>query len=196
MSEERYQTAVAAIRTRYADHAAKPVYRERYQDHTAGLRRMAGAIEAMQNGEQEMARKNLAAAEAQFNRALQKAPRDYTAHVLMAKCQYVQQRFERAADYAREAGQIYPEEPQAQLMMGAARLNTGQFDAAFDNFAQCDRLLPGNPEFLFLRGLAREGAQRKNEAARFYIAYLKVVQQGPHAQHAYQRLVDWGFVRP
>jgi hypothetical protein len=25
---------------------------------------------------------------------------------------------------------------------------------------------------------------------------LKVVQQGPQAQHAYQRLVQWGYVRP
>ena len=57
-------------------------------------------------------------------------------------------------------------------------------------------MLPGNPDMVFLKGLAREGAQRQNEAARFYIAYLKVVQQGPHAQHAYQRLVSWGYIRP
>ena len=196
MSEERYQTAVEAVRTRYADRSAKPLYRERYQDHTANLRGMAGAIEAMQKGEQEMARKRFGAAEAQFQGAIQKAPRDYTAHVLMAKCQYVQQRFDRAADYASEAGRIYPQEPQAQMIMGVARLHTANFDAAFENFERCDRLLPGNPEFLFLRGLAREGAQRQNEAARFYIAYLKVVQQGPHAQHAYQRLVTWGYLRP
>ncbi len=196
MSEERYRTAVDAIQTRYPDRAGKPIYRERYQDHTAGLRRMTGAIEAMQNGEQEMARKRYGAAEAQFQRAIKIAPRDYTANVLMAKSQYAQQRFDRAAHYAGEAGQIDPQEAQAQMIMGAARLNTGEFDAAFDNFEDCDRLLPGNPEFLFLRGLAREGAQRENEAARFYIAYLKAVQQGPHAQHAYQRLVAWGYVQP
>ncbi len=196
MSDERYQTAIEAINTRYPDRAGKPLYRERYKDHTARLRRMAGAIEAMQNGEKEMARKKYDAAERQFLTALKKAPRDYTANVLMAKCQYMQQRFANATHYAREAGQIYPQEPQAQLMMGIARINIGQFDQAFDNFDRCDRLLPGNPEFLFLKGLAREGAQRQEESARFYIAYLKVVQQGPHAQHAYQRLVAWGYMQP
>jgi predicted Zn-dependent protease len=196
MSEERYQTAIEAIRTRYPDRAGKPIYRERYQDQTASLRRMADAIEAMQNGETEMAREKFTAAETQFQTALKKAPRDYTAHVLMAKCQYVQERFDRAAQYARDASQIYPQEPQAQLIMGVARIATGKFDDAFDNFDQYDRMLPGNPDLIFLKGLAREGAQRQNEAARLYIAYLKVVQQGPHAQHAYQRLVDWGYVRP
>jgi predicted Zn-dependent protease len=196
MSEERYQTAIEAVRTRYPDRSARPLYRERYQDHTAGLRRMAGAIEAMQNGEKEMARKRYDAAEKQFLTALKMAPRDYTALTLMAKCQYMQQRFANATRYARDAGQVYPLEPQAQLIMGIARINIGQFDQAFDNFDRCDRLLPGNPEFLFLKGLSREGAQRKEEAARFYIAYLKVVQQGPHAQHAYKRLVDWGYTRP
>ncbi len=196
MSEERYQTSIEAIRTRYPDHAGKPIYRERYQDNTARLRRMAGAIEAMQNGEKEMARQRFPAAEVQFLTALKKAPRDYTAHLLMAKCQFVQQRFANATRYARDAGQIYPEEPQAQLIMGVARINIGQFDQAFDNFDRCDRMLPGNPDMVFLKGLAREGAQRQNEAARFYIAYLKVVQQGPHAQHAYQRLVSWGYIRP
>ena len=196
MSDERYQTAIEAIRTRYPERSGQPLYRERYQDHTADLRRMAGAIEAMQNGEKEMARKRYPAAEKQFLTALEKAPRDYTANVQMAKCQYMQQRFANATRYARDAGQIYPREPQAQLIMGVARINIGQFDQAFDNFETCDRLLPGNPDLLFLRGLAREGAQREEESARFYMAYLKVVQQGPHAQHAYQRLVAWGYLQP
>ena len=196
MSDERYQTAIEAIRNRYPDRTGQPVYRERYQDHTAGLRRMADAIEAMQNGEKEMARKRFPAAEKHFLNALKKAPRDYTAHVLMAKCQYMQQRFANATRYARDAGQIYPQEPQAQLIMGVSRINIGQFDQAFDNFERCDRMLPGNPEMIFLKGLAREGAQRNEESARFYMAYLKTVRQGPHAQHAYQRLVDWGYIRP
>ncbi len=196
MSDERYQTAIEAIGNRYPDRAGQPVYRERYQDHTAGLRRMADAIETMQNGEKEMARKRFPAAEKHFLSALKKAPRDYTAHVLMAKCQYMQQRFANATRYARDAGQIYPQEPQAQLVMGVSRINIGQFDQAFDNFERCDRMLPGNPEMIFLKGLAREGAQRNEESARFYMTYLKTVRQGPHAQHAYQRLVDWGYIRP
>ncbi|MBL0714436.1 MAG: M48 family metalloprotease [Desulfosarcina sp.] len=196
MSEERYQNSIKAIHTDYPERSGKPLYRERYQDHTAGLRRIAGAIEAMQNGEKEMAGKKYEAAEEQFQQALEKAPRDYTAHLLMAKCQYVQKRYDRAEQYAREASQIFPREPQAHLLMGFARLDNGKYAEAYNDFESYDRMLPDNPDLLFLKGLAREGMQRQEEAARFYIAYLKVVPQGPQARHAYQRLVDWGYIRP
>jgi tetratricopeptide (TPR) repeat protein len=196
MSEERYQTAIQAIRTNYPDAKGKPLYRERYRDHTAGLRRMAGAIEAMQNGEKEMAGQRFGAAEKQFHRALKQAPRDYSAHLLMAKCQYAQKRFARAEEYAREAQQIYPQEAQAHLIAGLAQLQNQNYAEAYASFEDFDRMLPGNPDLLFLRGLAQEGMQRREEAARFYMSYLRVVRQGAPAQHAYQRLVDWGYVRP
>ena len=95
MSDERYQSAVQATRTRYAQ-AQGSLYRERYMDHTAELRRQRGAIEAMQNGEKEMARKNYDSAASQFQQALKIAPRDYTANMLMAKCRYAQKRIDQA----------------------------------------------------------------------------------------------------
>ncbi len=54
MSSERYQTAVETARSAYAADKGKPLFRERYMDHTAGLRRMKGAIETMQKGEAAM----------------------------------------------------------------------------------------------------------------------------------------------
>jgi len=195
MSDERYQSAVQATRTRYPQ-AKGSLYRERYMDQTADLRRQRGAIEAMQNGEKEMARKNVDSAAAQFQKALKIAPRDYTANMLMAKCRYAQKRFDQAERFAATAKQVYPGEAQSYLVSGFARFQTRQFDAAFDDFDAYDTRLPGNPEILFLKGYAREGAQRPKEAAPHYIDYLKVVQQGPQAQHAYQRLIQWGYVNP
>ncbi len=32
-------------------------------------------------------------------------------------------------------------------------------------------------------------------AANEYQRYLQVVQQGKYAQHAYKRLVDWGYIK-
>jgi len=195
MSDERYQSALTATRTRYPQPKGS-LYRERYMDQTADLRRQRGAIEAMQNGEKEMARKNVDSAAAQFQQALKIAPRDYTANMLMAKCLYAQKRFDQAERFAATAKQVYPGEAQSYLVSGFARFQTRQFDAAFDDFDAYDTRLPGNPEILFLKGYAREGAQRPKEAAPHYIDYLKVVQQGPQAQHAYQRLVQWGYVNP
>jgi predicted Zn-dependent protease len=195
MSDERYQSAVQATRTQYPQ-ARGSLYRERYMDQTADLRRQRGAIEAMQNGEKEMARKNVDSAATQFQQALKIAPQDYTANMLMAKCRYAQKRFDQAERFAATAKQVYPGEAQSYLVSGFARFQTRQFDAAFDDFDAYNTRLPGNPEILFLKGYAREGAQRPKEAAPHYIDYLKVVQQGPQAQHAYQRLVQWGYVNP
>ena len=194
MSDERYQTAVSAVRTGYPQ-GTGTLYRERYMDETAGLRQIQGAIEAMQNGEKEMGRENFDGAAAQFQQALRIAPRDYTANLMMAKCRYAQKRFEEAERYAAAAQQAYPGEAQSYLVSGFARLQTSRFDAAFRDFEAYDVRLPKNPEILFLKGYAQEGAQRQQEAARFYADYLKVVQQGPQAQHAYQRLVQWGYIR-
>ncbi len=194
MSDERYQTAVKAVRTRYAQDTGA-LYRERYMDQTAGLRRIQGAIEAMQNGEKEMGRENFDGAAAQFQQALRIAPQDYAANLMMAKCRYAQKRFEEAERYAVAAQQTYPGEAQSYLVAGFARLQTRRFNAAFRDFEAYDVRLPNNPEILFYKGYAQEGAQRQKEAARYYADYLKVVQQGPQAQHAYQRLVQWGYLR-
>jgi predicted Zn-dependent protease len=195
MSDERYQQAVNASRSRYPQ-AKGSLYRERYMDHTAGLRRLRGAIEAMQNGEKEMARKNYDSAAAQFQQALATAPRDYTANMMMAKCRFTQEKYDQAERYAATAKQAYPGEAQSYLVSGFARLKIGRYDAAFSDFEAYDVRLPNNPEMLFLKGYAQEGAQRPKEAAPYYLDFLKVVQQGPQAEHAYQRLVQWGYVRP
>jgi predicted Zn-dependent protease len=195
MSDERYQNAVAAVHTRYPQPGGA-LNRERYMDHTAGLRKIRSAIEAMQNGEKEMARENYDGAATQFQQALKVAPQDYTANLLMAKCRYVQKQFVEAERYAVTAQELYPGEGQSYRVAGFARLQTRRFLAAFRDFEAYDVRLPNNPEIIFLKGYAQEGAQQKTEAARYYVDYLKVVQQGPQAQYAYQRLVQWGYLRP
>jgi predicted Zn-dependent protease len=195
MSDERYRLAVEAVRTRYAQ-AKGALFRERYMDQTAGLRRIRGAIETMQNGEKEMARKKYDSAAALFRQALKEAPRDYTANMLMAQCLFVQKNYSQAERYAAVAKEVYPGEAQSYLVSGIARLQVRRFDAAFSDFEAYDVRLPNNPEILFLKGYAQEGAGRTKEAAPFYADFLKIVQKGPQAEHAYQRLVQWGYIRP
>lgn len=33
-------------------------------------------------------------------------------------------------------------------------------------------------------------------SAENYYRYLKIVNQGSQARHAYQRLVEWGYIKP
>lgn len=195
MSDERYQTAVEASRTRYPQ-SQGALYRERYMDHTADLRRQRGAIEAMQNGEKDMSRKKYDSAASQFQKALNIAPQDYTANLMMAQCRMVQKRFDQAERYAAIAKETYPGEAQGYLISGMARLQTGRYNNAYRDFEAYDTRLPKDPRILFLKGFAQEGAQQKEKAARHYIDFLGVVQQGPQAEYAYQRLVQWGYVQP
>jgi len=83
MSDERYETAVSSAESKYAATRALPLNRQRFMDHTANLRKIKGAIQAIQEGESAMARKEYPKAETHFKTALQQAPDDYAALVLM-----------------------------------------------------------------------------------------------------------------
>jgi predicted Zn-dependent protease len=195
MSEERYRTVVAASKGKYRTPANGSLYRDRYMDHTARLRAKRGAIEAMQNGEKEMAKKNFRGAQSQFKKAIQKAPRDYALLVMMAKCQLVQEKNDEARQYARIAKKVYPQEAQAYHISGFAKIRMKRYASALGDFEEYDRLLPGNPSMVFFKGFALEGMNRRKEAADHYYRYLQRVREGQQAQYAYKRLVEWGYRR-
>jgi len=195
MSDERYQKAVDNARTTYRQAAKAPVHRERYMDNTARLRAIKGAIDALQEGEKQMAKKNMAAAENHFKQALQQAPKDYAALTMMAKFQLVQKNYDAAQRYAGEAVAVYPQEAQARHLSGFAQIKQGRYEPALAEFTAYERLLPGNSGTVFYKGLCLEGMQRIPQAADQYKRYLNAVQQGDQAQHAYRRLVEWGYVR-
>lgn len=195
MSDERYANMTQAATTHYAAARSYPVQRERYMDYTAGLRARRGAIEALQHGEEAMGGKHYPQAESQFRSALQQAPDDYAGLVLMSKCLLVQKRPGDAQVFTDRAKQIYPNEAQASHLGGVARLRRKQFDGAYQQFAEAERLLPGNPSSTLLKGIALEGGGRRREAAQEYQRYLQRVQEGKGAQHATQRLKEWGYLK-
>jgi len=192
---ERYQSAVEAAGTRYAYARKKPLYKERYMDHTAGLRSIKNAIEEMQKGDKEMGAEKYGQAEVHFKAALKQAPGDYTGLVMMSKCLIRQQKYAEAGPYAEQAEQVYPQEAQAHYLAGLIKLKDKKFDAAYKDFSTYEQILPGNPTVLFFKGYALEGMKRIKSAADHYYRYLQVVQQGPQAQHAYKRLVEWGYIK-
>ncbi len=196
MSEERYQTGVATIRDRYAYAKGYPVQKERYMDNTASLRALKPAIEALQQGEELLAKKKYNEAGETLSKALRLAPSDYTALVTMAKFQFVANKDYRGAmRYANRARQIYPQEAQACLVGGLSKIKLKHYDEAYQDFTDYDKNLPGNPSISFFKGYCLEGIQRIQEAGDEYIRYLNKVQEGENAQYAYRRLIEWGRVR-
>jgi predicted Zn-dependent protease len=195
MSSQRYQIAVDRVAADYQFAADKPLHRERYMDHLAGLRKIEPAIKKLQAGERAMAKKQFPAAEKEYTQALKLAPEDYAGLVMMAKCQLVQKKHAAAQRYADRAKAVYPEEAQGYHLAGYAKIKEKKFDAALADFNSYDKLLPGNAGIIFLKGVAYEGMQQKEPAARQYYNYLQVVRQGDNAKYAYKRLVDWGYLK-
>ena len=196
MSMERYRTAVGRVQSSYVAARNYPIYRERYMDMTADLRNMKGAIENMQKAEVDLAKKKYPQAEDRLKRALNQAPNDYAGLMMMSKCLLAQNKNGRAKQFADKAKQVYPQEAQANLISGIAAIRLGRFDAAFNNFEQYEKRLPGNPSIAYLKGRSLEGMHRRQDAAEEYYRYLQIVNQGDPAKHAYQRLVQWGYIKP
>ena len=195
MSQERYDTAVQTANTKYASALNGPLNRERYMDHTAALRRQKAAIQEIQNGEKKMAAREYEAASDHFRNALKKAPDDYVALCMMSISNLVQKNYPVGRQYAEMAQQAYPGEAQAYHLSGYSKIQLKDFEGAFEEFRSFERLLPGNPNTIFFKGYCQEGMNQIEPAAAEYRRYLQVVQQGKYAQHAYRRLVDWGYIK-
>ena len=194
MSDERYQNMVDEAAQKYAAARKNPLYRERYMDNTARLRTRQAAIEAMQKAEEELAKKQYGAAEGRLRQALALAPEDYAGLAIMAKCQFMQERYGEAQRFAQQAKQVYPSEAQGHQICAYACMKIKKFDMAYQDFSTVERLLPGNPDNAFSKGYCLEQMGRIPDAARDYQRYLQKVQEGDKARYAYQRLVQWGYV--
>jgi predicted Zn-dependent protease len=196
MSRERYRTAVEAARAAPAAQATTSLNRQRYMDRTASLRAIAPAIESLQKGNQAMADGQPERALTLYRQALKIAPDDYGGLLLTANCLSALNRDEEAKRYVEAARAAYPHEAQAAQSMGLIELRRRNFEAAHQQFEAYQILLPGNPTISALDGLALDGMGRRREAAAEYAAYLREVQQGELAAHAYNRLVEWGYIQP
>lgn len=195
MSEERHRTALLNAEGKYKNMLSAPDRRERYMDKTAGLRRIKGAITALQEGSRAMGEEKYAEAEEKFAKALQVAPKDYAALVMMSKCKLAQEKNQEAERLALKAARIYPQEAQARTVSGLASILNRKYEQAYQQFTEYNKLLPGNPEISFFRGLSLEGMQRREEAAGFYYQYLQQVREGNQAQYAYRKLKSWGYLK-
>lgn len=190
MSAERYDHAVRRT-GRYADIQNLKEGRERYMDHTAGLRRIGPAIEALQSGQTALAKQQLPEAEAQIKRALNDAPNDYAGLLMMAKRQMAAKRHDEALRYAAQARAVFPDEPQARHVSGMANLNRRQFESALEDFTAYETTLPGNPNTVFYRGYSLDKMDRRQQAAHEYTRYLRAAPNGEFSAWTRQRLDAW-----
>ncbi|WP_250645598.1 M48 family metalloprotease [Salidesulfovibrio onnuriiensis] len=194
MSSERLTTARAAAAGKYATSSDFKMYKERYMDNTASLRRIASVINSLQKGGEAMGNKKYDQAETHFQAALKTSPKDYAGLLMLSKCCMVRDKDGQAVKYAVRAKNAYPQEPQALLVAGLTQLRNGQYEKALVDIQAYDKKLP-NPYMSFFTGLSKEKLGRKQAAAEDYYKFLQKVKQGDEAKYAYSRLVEWGYIR-
>jgi tetratricopeptide (TPR) repeat protein len=114
---------------------------------------------------------------------------------MMSKSQLAQKKNAVGRQYAEMAQKSYPKEAQAYHLSGMAKMRLKDYDGAYEEFSTYERLLPGDPNTIFFKGRCQEGMNHVPQAADEYYRYLQVVQQGQHAQHAYKKLKDWGYIK-
>jgi len=195
MSSERLATARKMANTKYLSAKQYSLYRERYMDNTASLRVLEPAIKELQTAEKLMRDVKLGEAEEHCAAALKQAPNDYAGLLLMSKCQIVQEKYDKALPYAAKAKEVYPGEAQALQLNGLLLVKSEKYEAAFSNFDAYEKSLPGNPYTVFYKGFSQEGMGHRQDAAQEYVRFLRQVNRGEQAKHAYYRLVEWGYIK-
>lgn len=196
MSQDRYDEAVRRAQYLLPNVPDPKTNRERYLDRTSRLRAIKPAIEEMQKAERLMGQEKFAEADTHLRTALQKAPRDYAALLMLAKSNLAQKKFAEARRYAEEARAAYPTEPQALHVAGLAKAETRQFDAALADFNAYDASLPGNPNTAYYQGYCHDRMGRRQAAAEAYGRYIEEAPDGEHAEEVKQKLIDWGILKP
>ena len=187
MSDERYQTAVAAVHGPFAAAVEIRFTRNATWIIRPGCAASRGPSKPCRRPTSRMGKKNYGAAGNLLDKALKIAPDDYAALVMMAKCQTAMNRPAQALRYAERAKQVYPQEAQASSSGRIRQAQQKDYDGALADFNACRQALPGNPNTAFFQGLTLEGMQRREQAARAFHQYLQSVRQGDRAQYAYGR---------
>lgn len=196
MSQERYDTAVNMRNGEFSGFVSQPLHRERYMDNTAGLRKLKPAITLFQQAEASLSQGAYDAAGASFEQGLKLAPSDYAGLVMMAKCQMIKEKYDQVLAFSEKAKQVFPGEAQANHLSGLAKIRLKKFDQAVADFDTYETKLPGNPNTIFYRGYAYEGMDNKQKSSEDYYRYLQQVTEGDNAQYAYNRLIEWGVIKP
>ena len=155
--DERMQAAQAAADSRYRISNSLDARRERFMDSTASLRRIRPTIDACKNGETAMAAKQYAKAQAEFQTALTKTPRDYASNLRMAQCLQAQGHVAAHRAPGKQRGVLEDDD--------ARGIGLGDGRAVLRHGTGRGRVQPGHQAQQ--RGLAAAaGAQQGDELAR------------------------------
>jgi predicted Zn-dependent protease len=103
---------------------------------------------------------------------------------------------DEALTCAERAVRLYPDLFQARFTAGVTAFDAKKYRDSLDQLAVADRLVPEQPQVAFFRGRDYEAFGDRENAAKQYAGVVQTVGKGPMAEYSYQRLVEWGYVKP
>lgn len=195
MSSERNATAKQQLAAKYSQYTRYPMSRERYMDTLSPLMRIKPAILAFGDASMALAQENFVQAEQLAQKGLSLAPNDYAGLLILAKTELSQEKWSNANAHIMQAQIVYPEEAQSYYLGGMSALQLKQSSQAIQQFNQYEQKLPGNPYIAFYSGYAYELDSQQKPAAENYYKFLQAVQQGEQAEYAYNKLLQWGYIK-
>jgi predicted Zn-dependent protease len=169
---------------------------EPFEAAVTRLRDLAPAYVKMDQGRQALAQKKYTEALGLLAGATSQAPDQALLWVFRAAAEAGAGKKSEALASAEKAVALYPGLYPARFNAGVLAFEAGKHAQSLDHLAEAERLVPGQPQVAFFQGRNREALGQREEAAQRYAKVLESLRQGPMAEYAYQRLVEWGYVRP
>lgn len=194
MSDERLRNANDQMASYYSRERTRNMGRERYMDYTQALRKDKALIQALAKADLAVSGGQFDEASEHLARAKAERDNDYALWIISAKNNMGLGRHRQAVTDLTRAKSLKPAEQLALYMQGASYLELGDYDPALASFQSYQQRLPGNPMVNFFIGYSYEGLGNRAQAATAYQQFLRQVQQGEQAEHAYRSLKEWGYV--
>ena len=188
MSAERLQAAQERARTQYAGINRGVDGRAAYLAATAELRKSKAALKQFETAEQNLARKQYAAAKSAAEQGLRIAPNDYVGLMLAAQAAQQGGNIAAAQQAAALAARVKPNGARAQSVLAQCALQQKNYAVALKHLGAFERQVPGEAHTAFYKGLAYEGMGQKTQAAQAYQGYLhKAVAGSAQGRYAAQK---------
>lgn len=189
MSTERLQAAQERVSSQYAGVNRGADGRDAYLAATAGLRKNKEALKLFEKAEQNLARKQYAAAKSAAEQGLRIAPNDYVGLMLVALAAQQGGNIATAQQAAALAARVKPDNARAQSVLAQCALQQKNYAVALQHLNAFERQVPGESHTAFYKGMAYDGMGQKTQAVQAYQGYLRRAGAGSaQGRYAMQRV--------
>ncbi|MBI5444583.1 MAG: M48 family metalloprotease [Deltaproteobacteria bacterium] len=197
LTSERVTAATQRL-SRYPPELRAPerLYSDEFRRATARLRSVEPAYAKMDAGRKLLSAGKPKEALPVLEEATRLGPDEALIWVSRAAAEIGAGRNEEGLASARKAASLYPGLFHAQFAAGVAAFELRRHAESLDSLAAAEKIVPGQPQVAFYRGRNFETQGRREEAARQYVRVLEGVKEGPMAEYAMGRLIQWGYVKP